>query len=85
MSKTKAAFPRVKKIKYEGPESKNPLAFKHYNADELVDGKPMKDHLRFGVAYWHTMRGTGGDPFGVGTAVRPWDDGQRAATRAGRI
>src|SRR5580700_9204611 len=68
-------FPDVAKIKYEGPESKNPLAFRHYAADELVEGKSMKEHLRFAVAYWHTFRGMGGDPFGPGCAVRPWEDG----------
>ena len=52
----KPAFPDIKKITYEGPKSKNPLAFKHYNAEEVVEGKPMADHLRFGVAYWHTFR-----------------------------
>ncbi len=65
----------VPKIKYEGPSSKNPLAFRHYNADEVVEGKPMKEHLRFAVAWWHTFCGTGSDPFGPGCAVRPWDDG----------
>ncbi len=70
-----SAFPDVQKIKYEGPESKNPLAFRHYNADEIVEGKSMKEHLRFAVAYWHTFRGMGGDPFGPGCAVRPWEDG----------
>jgi len=70
-----AAFPDIPTIKYEGPDSKNPLAFRHYNPDELVDGKSMKDHLRFAVSYWHTFRGTGSDPFGPGTAVRPWEDG----------
>jgi xylose isomerase len=69
------AFPDIPKIQFEGPQSKNPLSFKHYNADEVVGGKTMKDHLRFGVAYWHTLRNTGADPFGVGTAQRPWDDG----------
>ncbi|NQT37526.1 MAG: xylose isomerase, partial [Planctomycetes bacterium] len=68
-----AAFPDVEKIQFEGPESANPLAFRHYNADELVEGIPMKDHLRFSVAYWHTMRGTGADPFGPGTMLRPWE------------
>jgi len=68
-------FPDVSKIKYEGPESKNALAFRHYNADEMVEGKSMKEHLRFAVAYWHTFRGMGGDPFGPGCAVRPWEDG----------
>jgi xylose isomerase len=70
-----AFFPDVPAIKYEGPDSKNPLAFRHYNPDELVEGKPMRDHLRFAVAYWHTFRGTGSDPFGPGCAVRPWEDG----------
>lgn len=70
-----AYFPEVSKIKYEGPDSKNPLAFRHYNPDEVVEGKTMKDHFRFSVAYWHTLRGTGGDPFGPGCAVRPWEDG----------
>jgi xylose isomerase len=69
------AFPDIPKIQFEGPQSKNPLSFKFYNADEVVGGKTMKDHLRFGVAYWHTLRNTGADPFGIGTAQRPWDDG----------
>ena len=68
-------FPDVSAIKYEGPDSKNPLAFRHYNPDEKVDGKTMKEHLRFAVCYWHTFRGMGGDPFGPGCAVRPWEDG----------
>jgi xylose isomerase len=78
----KQAFSNVSKISFEGPRSKNPLAFKHYHADELVDGKPMQDHLRFAVAYWHTMRGTGQDPFGPGCAIRPWDDGSNSVTNA---
>jgi xylose isomerase len=68
-----SAFPDVKKIPYEGPDSKNPLAFRYYNEEELVEGIPMRDHLRFSVAYWHTMRGTGSDPFGPGTMLRPWE------------
>ncbi|HVK19259.1 MAG TPA: xylose isomerase [Fimbriiglobus sp.] len=68
-------FPDVKTIAYEGPDSTNPLAFRHYNPDEVVEGKSMKDHLRFAVAYWHTFRGTGSDPFGPGTMLRPWEDG----------
>lgn len=67
-------FPDVSAIKYEGPDSKNPLAFRHYNPKEVVDGKTMQDHFRFAVAYWHTLCGTGSDPFGPGCAVRPWDD-----------
>lgn len=63
-------FPGVRKIQYEGPATRNPLAFKHYNAEELVMGKPMKDHLRFSVCYWHTFKGTGQDMFGGPTAIR---------------
>jgi xylose isomerase len=72
-----AAFPEIEKIRYEGPDSRNPLAFRHYNEEERVEGKTMKDHLRFSVAYWHSFRGAGADPFGPGCAERPWslDDG----------
>jgi xylose isomerase len=69
-------FPNVSKIAYEGPKSKNPLAFKHYNPDEVVAGKTMRDHLRFSVVYWHTMCGQGADMFGGPTAIRPWDAGK---------
>ena len=68
-----AAFPEVQKIKHEGPNSKNALSFKHYNESETVEGKSMRDHFRFSVAYWHTFRGTGSDPFGPGTMMRPWE------------
>jgi xylose isomerase len=68
-------FPGIGNIPYEGPESRNPLAFKHYQADRLVLGKTMRDHLRFSVAYWHAFRGTGSDPFGPGTISRPWENG----------
>ena len=70
-----AFFPDVNKIKFEGPDSKNPLGFRHYHESEIVDGKSMKDHLRFAVCYWHTFRGTGSDPFGPGCNHRPWEDG----------
>mgnify|MGYP000921135301 CR=1 FL=1 len=66
-------FKGVGKIQYEGPESKNPLAFKYYNPDEVINGKTMKEHLRFAIAYWHTFQARGSDMFGAGTAVRPWD------------
>ena len=69
------AFPDVSAIRYEGPESRNPLAFKHYDAEAVVAGRPMREHLRFASAYWHTMRNPLADPFGVGTARMPWDDG----------
>ncbi|MCY2974686.1 MAG: xylose isomerase [Planctomycetota bacterium] len=75
-------FPDVPKIQYEGPKSRNPLAFRWYNPDEMIEGKSMKDHLRFSIVYWHTMRGTGSDPFGPGTAIRPWDDGSNSVDNA---
>ncbi|BBI35791.1 xylose isomerase [Cohnella abietis] len=66
-------FSNVPKIQYEGRDSKNPFAFKHYNSQEIVFGKTMEEHLRFAVAYWHTFNASGADPFGAGTAVRAWD------------
>lgn len=66
-------FPFIDKISYEGKLSNNPLAFKFYNADELVFGKPMADYLRFAVSYWHTFTLSGADPFGQPTMLRPWD------------
>ncbi len=59
-------------IPFEGPDSTNPLAFHHYNPDEIVAGKRMEDHLRFAVAWWHSFAWEGGDPFGGQTFVRPW-------------
>ena len=76
------AFPEISRIPFEGPQSKNPLAFRYYNADEKVGGRTMRDHLRFSVVYWHTFRGTGGDPFGPGVAVRPWEDGTDSVENA---
>lgn len=67
-------FKNIPKIRYEGKNSDNPLAFRYYNPEEVIGGKTMKEHLRFAVAYWHTFVGTGADPFGVGTAQRPWDN-----------
>ena len=67
-------FPEVKKpIQYEGPDSKNPLAFKHYQANRKVLGKTMADHLRFAVCYWHTFKNLGNDPFGLGTMIRDYN------------
>jgi xylose isomerase len=79
-----ANFPEVDQIRYEGPKSKNPLAFRWYDPRELVEGKPMQDHLRFSVVYWHTFRGTGSDPFGAATMRRPWDDGTESVENAVR-
>jgi xylose isomerase len=66
-------FQGIGRIRYEGPDSRNALAFKWYNPDERVAGKTLRQHLRFAVAYWHTMKGTGGDPFGRATQSRAWD------------
>ena len=65
-------FPGIGKIEYEGPESKNPLAFKYYQPAQVVNGKTMQDHFRFAVAYWHSFCNELGDPFGPGTRIMPW-------------
>lgn len=78
----KKHFNKTEAIRFEGAASRNALAFKHYNPDELVEGRTMREHLRFSVVYWHTFRGTGADPFGVGTAIRPWDDGSNSVKNA---
>jgi xylose isomerase len=70
----KEYFPFIKEaIKFEGKESDNPFAFKYYDANRVVAGKTMAEHMRFAISYWHTFCGTGGDPFGPGTKVFPWD------------
>jgi xylose isomerase len=78
-------FPEVGKIPFEGPNSKNPLAYRYYNENEMIEGKSMKDHLRLSVVYWHTFRGTGSDPFGASTMIRPWDDGSNSVDNALRM
>ncbi|MEX0350912.1 MAG: xylose isomerase [Paracoccaceae bacterium] len=78
-------FEGIEKVTYEGEGSTNPLAFRHYNPDEVVLGKRMEDHLRFAVAYWHSFAWEGGDPFGGQTFIRPWhpqDDMGRAKLKA---
>ena len=65
-------FEGFSSIKYEGPDSANPMAFRHYDPDEVVLGKRLEDHLRFAVAYWHSFAWEGGDPFGGPTFERPW-------------
>jgi xylose isomerase len=67
-------FKGIAPVKFEGPQSSNPLAYRHYNKDEIVLGKRMEDHIRPGVAYWHTFAWEGGDPFGGRTFDRPWYD-----------
>ena len=69
----KEFFPGIGKIKFEGRESTNPLAFKWYDENRMINGKSMKEYLRFAVAYWHTFCGEGGDPFGPNSVRRPWN------------
>jgi xylose isomerase len=76
MKQPKVHFPKIPAIAFAGPKSENPLSFKHYNPDEVIDGKSLKEHLRFSIAYWHSFRGVGADPFGPGTIVRPWEKGK---------
>lgn len=78
----KEFFKEIGQIKFEGLESDNPLAFRWYDADRVVAGKTMKDHLRFAGAYWHSFCGNGADPFGGATHVFPWDEKADAVERA---
>jgi xylose isomerase len=78
----KEYFPGIKKITFEGANSKNPLAFKYYDAEKVVGGKKMKDHLRFAIAYWHSFCGEGNDPFGLGTLAFPWNTDAKSPMEA---
>lgn len=80
MSKT--YFPNIGKIKFEGTQSDNPLAFRYYDENRVVAGKTMKEHFKFAIAYWHSFCGTGGDPFGPGTISHPWDASSDPIQRA---
>ena len=75
-------FPEVGAIPYAGPTSTDELVFRRYDREKLVEGQPMHEHLRFACAYWHTMRNPLADPFGVGTARMPWDDGSDSVDNA---
>lgn len=72
------------KIQYEGASSKNPFAFKHYNPELIIEGKTMREHLRFAAPYWHVMRNGLADPFGGPTALMPWEDGSDSIDNARR-
>ncbi len=69
-------------IQYEGPKSRNPMAFRYYNPTRIVAGQPMDDHLKFAIAYWHTFKGSGADPFGGPVYARPWEKGKNPLKRA---
>jgi xylose isomerase len=75
-------FPNIKQIKYEGPQTDNPLAFRWYDENKLVAGKTMKEYFRFACAYWHTFCGNGADPFGEPTHIFPWDEKSEPVARA---
>ena len=77
-----AYFEQIGKIAYEGAKSKNPFSFKYYNPTEIIAGKPMKDHLRFAMSWWHTFTYRGNDPFGGPTIYRPWDETSDDIARA---
>ena len=77
-----AYFEQIGTIAYEGPKSKNPLSFKYYNPSERIAGKPMKEHLRFAMSWWHTFTYRGNDPFGGPTIYRPWDETSDEIARA---
>ena len=70
----KEYFPGIGKIKFEGKDSKNPLAYRYYDAEKIVLGKPMKEWLKFAMAWWHTLCAEGGDQFGGGTKKFPWNE-----------
>ena len=78
----KEFFKGIGQIKYEGLHSDNPLSYRWYDENKVVAGKPMKDWLRFAVAYWHSFVGNGGDPFGEPTHIYPWNEKQDAVARA---
>ena len=66
-------FTKIKSIRYEGKDTQNELAFKYYNPEEVIMGKPMKEHLKFAMSYWHTLTYGGNDPFGDASLIREWD------------
>ena len=76
------AYFKPGKVNYEGPESKNPLAFKYYNPQEVINGKTMEEHLRFAMSYWHTLTYMGTDQFGGDTMNRDWDNTDNAMKQA---
>ena len=82
MALNKEYFPEVGKIRFEGKDSKNPLSFRYYDPEKVVAGRPMKDWLKFAMAWWHTLCAEGADQFGGGTKSFPWNEGSSALERA---
>ncbi len=81
----KAFFPEIGRIPFEGKTSRNPLAFKYYDPDEIIDGKPMREHLKFALSWWHTLGGDGTDMFGVGTADKSWGEASPEARARAKV
>lgn len=75
-------FPAIGKIKFEGKDSKNPMSFRYYDPEKVINGKKMKDWLKFSMAWWHTLCAEGGDPFGPGTKNFPWNNGATPLDKA---
>ncbi|AII40676.1 xylose isomerase [Enterococcus faecium] len=78
-------FPMIKEVKYEGPRTENPFAYRHYDPGQEILGKPMKEHLRFAAAYWHTMTQDGSDPFGYPVNIRSWEGENPLETAKNRV
>ncbi|EOA8318103.1 xylose isomerase [Enterococcus faecium] len=78
-------FPMIKEVKYEGPRTENPFAYRHYEPEQEILGKPMKEHLRFAAAYWHTMTQDGSDPFGNPVNIRSWEGENPLETAKNRV
>ncbi len=79
---TKQYFPEIEKIKFEGTSSRNPLAYRYYDADRIVCGKPMNECLKFPMAWWHTLCAGGADQFGGDSKKFPWNEGDDLMTIA---
>src|SRR5689334_11244664 len=82
VSSPRTYFKNIPTIRFEGPGSDNPFAFRWYDEGKVVGGKTMKEHFRFACAYWHSFNGTGSDPFGGATHLFPWDEGADPLERA---
>src|SRR5688500_11445075 len=80
--KSKSYFKNIPFVKFEGPETDNPFAFRWYDENKLVAGKTLKEHMRFACAYWHGFNCNGSDPFGAPTHIFPWDGAGDALERA---
>ena len=81
---TNEYFPTIQQVQFDGSRSARPLSFRQYNPNEIIGDRSMRDHLRFAACYWHTMRNGLSDPFGIGTAQMPWEDGSESIDNAKR-